>query len=133
MSITMKINYFIPVFVFLISSFIPIIAQTKIDVNSKEVNTMLQKDQKFIVLDVRTADEFKESHIKGAINIDILQPDANAKIDKLDHDAKYVVHCRTNRRSEIAVDHMMQSGFKNVYQMTDGITGWDQNNLSLTK
>jgi phage shock protein E len=129
----MKIKYFTIVFAFLISSFTIINAQKKIDVNSKEVSTMLQKDQKFIVLDVRTADEFKDGHIKGAINIDIKQPDALSKIDKLDHNAKYIVHCRTNHRSEIAVDHMIQNGFKNVYQMMDGITGWDQNNLPLSK
>ena len=129
----MKIIYFIPLFAFLVSSFTTINAQNKIEVNSKEVNTMLQKDKKLVVLDVRTTDEFKDGHIKGAINIDIKQPDALAKIDKLDHNAKYVVHCRTSHRSKIAVDHMVQSGFKTVYQMMDGSTGWFQNGLPVVK
>ncbi len=103
------------------------------EVNSKEVSTMLQKDKKLVVLDVRTADEFNEGHIKGAINIDIRQPDAFSKIDKLDHNAKYIVHCRTNHRSKIAVDHMVQSGFKTVYQMMDGSIGWFQNGLPVVK
>lgn len=94
---------------------------------------MLQKDKKWIVLDVRTADEFKDGHIKGAINIDIKQPDALSKIDKLDHNAKYIVHCRTSHRSKLAVDHMVQSGFKTIYQMMDGFNGWSQNNLSMEK
>jgi len=50
---------------------------------------MLQKDKKLVVLDVRTSDEFREGHIKGAINIDIKQPDALSKIDKLDHIRTY--------------------------------------------
>jgi phage shock protein E len=94
---------------------------------------MLQKDKKMIILDVRTADEFKEGHLKGAINIDIRQPEAFSKIDKLDHNAKYLVHCRTNHRSKTAVDHMIQSGFKTVYQMMDGYTGWVANNLEVQK
>ena len=129
----MKIKYFIPLFAFMVSSFNTINAQKKIDVNSKEVNTMLQKDKKLVVLDVRTADEFNDGHIKGAINIDIKQPDALSKIDKLDHNAKYIVHCRTNHRSGIAVSHMVQSGFKTVYQMMDGSIGWFQNGLPVIK
>lgn len=129
----MKISRIIPTIALLLISFAAINAQNKIEVNSKEVNTMLQKDKKLIVLDVRTVDEFNDGHIKGAINIDIKQPDALSKIDKLDHNAKYIVHCRTNHRSKIAADHMVQSGFKNVYQMMDGITGWNQNSLPITK
>ena len=115
------------------SSLIALNAQSKIETNSTEVNTMLQKDKKLIVLDVRTPEEFKEGHLKGAINIDIRQSDALAKIDKLDHNAKYIVHCRTNHRSKTAVDHMVQSGFKTVYQMMDGFTGWAANNLAIEK
>ena len=129
----MKIKHLIPIVVLLFSSFTAMNAQNKIEVNSKEVNTMLQKDKKLIVLDVRTADEFKDGHIKGAINIDIKQPDALSKIDKLDHNAKYIVHCRTNHRSKIAVEHMVQSGFKTVYQMMDGSIGLFQNGLPTVK
>ena len=129
----MKKKYFILLFAILVSSITTINAQKKIDVNSKEVNAMLQKDKKLVLLDVRTADEFNEGHIKGAINIDIKQSDALSKIDKLDHNAKYIVHCRTSHRSKIAVDHMVQSGFKTVYQMMDGSTGWLQNGLPVVK
>ena len=129
----MKIKLFTQIMVLLFTSLTVINAQKKIEMNSKEVNTMLQKDKKMIVLDVRTVDEFKEGHLKGAINIDIRQPDALSKIDKLDHNAKYIVHCRTNKRSQIAVDHMTKNGFKIVYQMMDGITGWNQNELPLVK
>ncbi len=102
-------------------------------INSAEVNAILQKDKQLVVLDVRTPEEFSAGHIKGAINIDIKQPDALSKIDKLDHNAKYIVHCRTSHRSKIAVDHMVQSGFKNLYQMMDGFNGWSQNNLPSVK
>jgi phage shock protein E len=129
----MKTKLLLPVLALLFCSFTTITAQTKVEVNSKQVNSMLQKDKKWIVLDVRSAEEFNSGHIKGALNIDIRQPDAFSKIDKLNKNAKYIVHCRTNHRSGMAVEHMMQSGFKNIYQMMDGWSGWLTNNLPVQK
>ena len=85
-----------------------------IEIYSTEANEMLQHDKNFIVLDVRTADEFRDGQLQGAINIDIREPDAFDRIDKLDKTAKYIVHCRTNVRSETAAVYMMQNGFKNT-------------------
>jgi len=129
----MKIKVLIPALVLFFSTAIALEAQQKIEVNSKEVHAMLQKDARLIVIDVRTADEFKEGHIKGALSIDIRQDDAFAKIDKLNRNAKYIVYCRTNHRSGMAVEHMTQSGFKNVYQMMDGFPGWAANKLAIQK
>lgn len=129
----MKFKFIALITVLVFSSFTAIVAQNKIEVNSDEVNKMLQKDKKLIVLDVRTAKEFNEGHIKGAINFDILQSEAFDKIDKLDRNAKYIVHCRTNHRSKTALDHMQHSGFKTVYQMMDGIKGWNENKLPVMK
>jgi len=129
----MKTKLLLPVFALLFCSFTTITAQNKASVNSKQVNSMLQKNKKIIVLDVRTAEEFSYGHIKGALNIDIRQPDAFSKIDNLNKNAIYIVHCRTNHRSGMAVEHMMQSGFKNIYQMMDGWSGWLSNNLPVQK
>ena len=129
----MKTKLLLPVLALLFCSFTTVMAQTKVEVNSKQVSSMLQKDKKWIVLDVRTADEFNSGHIKGAVNIDIRQPDAFSKIDKLNKNAKYIVHCRTNHRSGMAVEHMLQSGFKNIYQMMDGWSGWSTNDLPVQK
>jgi len=127
----MKIRILIPVLFLLLSSSIN--AQTRTEVNSKQASVLIQKDSKLIVLDVRTPEEFKEGHIKGAINIDIRQEDAFSKIDKLNRNAKYLVYCRTNHRSGMAVSHMMQSGFRNVTQMMDGFPGWAANKLAVQK
>jgi phage shock protein E len=129
----MKFNFLLPIVALIFFSLTAINAQTKAEVNSTEANTLLQKNKKIIVLDVRTSDEFKEGHLKGAINIDIRQPDALSKIDKLDHHAVYLVHCRTNHRSKTAVDHMLQNGFTTVYQMTDGMNGWIKNKLPVVR
>jgi rhodanese-related sulfurtransferase len=108
-------------------------AQTVKEINSSEVGTMLQKNNKIVVLDVRTPGEFISGHIKGAINIDVHQPDAMERISKLDKNATYLVYCRTKNRSGAVVNHMRQNGFKNIVQMMDGMVGWNQNNLPVEK
>ncbi|MFZ4398424.1 MAG: rhodanese-like domain-containing protein [Bacteroidales bacterium] len=118
-----KIISFVAV-LFIISAFTP--DGLKV-IDSKQANKMLSGKIKYIVLDVRTPSEFISGHIKGAINIDINQSDANAKINKLDPKAKYIVYCRTKNRSQIAVDYMISRGFKEVYKIQDGITGWIAN------
>ena len=129
----MKIKILLPLIVLFFLSMINIQAQIKHEVNSKVVNTMLQKGKKFVILDVRTADEFKEWHLKNAVNIDINQPDAFSRIDKLNRNDKYIVYCRTHHRSGIATDHMVQTGFKTIYQMIDGFPGWAENKLPVQK
>lgn len=129
----MKLKILISTLTVILFSFQMTNAQKVTEVNSKQVNEMLQKKKNLVVLDVRTSGEFNEGHIKGAKNIDILQPDAFSKIDKLDHSATYVVHCRTNRRSSKAVEYMKSHGFKNIYQMMDGSTGWAENRLPVEK
>lgn len=128
----MKAKMLLPLFVLIMMGTIANAQQVK-QITSTEASKMLKADPKLVVLDVRTAEEFSAGHIKGAINIDIKQADALARIDKLDHKAKYIVHCRTHHRSQTAVDHMAQSGFKNVFQMSDGFSGWSQNGLPQVK
>lgn len=128
----MKAKMLLPLFVLIMMGTIANAQQVK-QITSTEASKMLKADPKLVVLDVRTAEEFRAGHIKGAINIDIKQADALARIDKLDHKAKYIVHCRTHHRSQTAVDHMAQSGFKNVFQMSDGFSGWSQNGLPQVK
>ncbi len=126
----MKKNILIVIFI--LSSAFMLNAQIK-TLNSTDVNDMLKKNHDFVILDVRTEKEFSSGHIKGAINIDIRQSDAFDKIDKLDHKAKYIVYCRTNRRSKAAVDYMADKGFINIFHMMDGFAGWAENGLPIEK
>lgn len=66
------------------------------------------------ILDVRTEDEFSESHLKDAINIDFLSSDFKSKIEKLDRNKSYKVYCRSGNRSGKAEKLMKEIGFKNV-------------------
>jgi len=84
-----------------------------------------------ITLDVRTPGEFMVGHIQGAINIDVEGLQFETEIAKLDKSATYAVYCHSGRRSAIAVETMSKAGFKNLFNLTNGIVDWQANNLPL--
>lgn len=67
-----------------------------------------------IVLDVRTPEEFNETHVDGSQNFDIFSPDFKDKISRLDKTKTYKVYCRSGNRSGQAEKLMKSLGFKNV-------------------
>jgi len=128
----MKIKFLLPTLLVVLASFSGVSAQ-RMQLNSPEVKEVLKKNKSIVILDVRTAEEFAGGHLKGAKNIDIRQSDAYSKLDKLNPKTPYLVYCRTNHRSGLAVDYMMQKGFKKVYQMMDGFPGWAANKFDYEK
>jgi len=128
----MKLKILLPILMLLLASFSGLSAQ-RTQLNSPEIKEVLKKNKAIVILDVRTAEEFAAGHLKGAQNMDIRQQDAYSKLDKLNHQTTYLVYCRTNHRSGMAVEYMMQKGFKNVYQMMDGFPGWAANNFGYEK
>lgn len=66
------------------------------------------------IVDVRTAQEFADSHLLGAVNIDILRSDFKSRIEKLDKNKKYFLYCRSGNRSGQAQALMKSLGFTNV-------------------
>lgn len=68
----------------------------------------------FILLDVRTHSEFQESHVSGAINIDVLKSDFKQEVIKLDKIRLIKVYCRSGARSGKAIEIMKTLGFQNM-------------------
>lgn len=75
-------------------------------------------------IDVRTPSEFLAGHISGAINIDVENANFESEIAKLDKAKVYAVYCHSGRRSQIAIDKMSAAGFKNLYNLENGIADW---------
>ena len=63
----------------------------------------------YIIVDVRTKEEYKESHIKGAINIPYDQIDENTKLDKK---KDILVYCKSGARSNKAYNTLKELGYK---------------------
>ena len=79
----------------------------------------------FVILDVRTAEEFNSGHIEGAVNIDFYASDFESQLDMLNKDKVYLVYCRSDNRSGQAVDRMEDLGFIEAYDMSGGINAWN--------
>jgi rhodanese-related sulfurtransferase len=121
----MKKNIFlsilIPAFLFIcISACAP--AQT-ITVKPEKFERLMNKSNTIIV-DVRTPEEFNTGHIPGAINIDVTGENFGEKIKVLDASKNYLLYCRTGRRSETALQIMIDNGFQNVRHLEGGIESW---------
>ena len=86
----------------------------------------LAEDKKNVVLDVRTAKEFADGHISGAINIDVNSADFAAKVASLDKEKTYLVHCAAGRRSATACEKLVPMGFKSLYDLAPGFREWEK-------
>ena len=95
-------------------------------ISEVEFAKRMQK-RKTIVLDVRTPEEFREGHIKKAINYNVLDSVAfDKQIGQLKKNKKYLIYCKSGKRSGKALVMMQQKGFKNLYHLAGGITAWTQ-------
>lgn len=85
----------------------------------------LWKGKRGVLLDVRTAEEYKAGHLAGATLLDFRAPDFEEQLRKLDRDAIYLVHCASGNRSAKACEKMSQLGFRYVVELATGFKGWD--------
>jgi rhodanese-related sulfurtransferase len=98
--------------------------KTKVKRVGVEEFDKLRGDKKNVVLDVRTADEYKAGHIPGSVNIDFNSPDFEKKITELDKNKTYLVHCAGGGRSARACKKLEGAGFKELYDLAPGFNGW---------
>ena len=95
--------------------------------------TELIADSNVVVLDVRTAAEFAEGHIKGAILIDQGQSDFVEKArTTLPMEKKIAVYCRSGRRSANAAGKLADVGYKCI-NLKGGIIAWKEADMPVTK
>lgn len=67
-----------------------------------------------VVVDVRTAEEFAQNHLVGAVNLDFKAADFPEQVQKLDRSGSYRLYCRTGNRSAQAAELMKKLGFSDV-------------------
>jgi rhodanese-related sulfurtransferase len=87
----------------------------------------------FVVLDVRTPEEYRDGHLEGAVMIDFRSNKFQEELQTLDRGKTYLVYCRTGRRSGSAVPVMEEMGFRKIYHLSDGMKGWKEQGFPTTK
>jgi len=98
----------------------------RMDINNFELQEMLDSDEEYQFVDVRTATEYNEAHIPGFdINLDYYEFQFDPEmLDVLDRDIPVVLMCRSGNRSVSAAEMLLDEGFDVVYNLEDGINGW---------
>jgi rhodanese-related sulfurtransferase len=105
-------------------------------INIQDAFKLIQNNQgnaDFIIIDVRTADEFNNGHLASAINIDYYSSDFKPAVDKMDRSKTYLVYCRTGIRGEAATQIMVDLGFTRVQNLAGGIVEWVNAGYPTTK
>jgi len=76
----------------------------------------------FIMLDVRTAEEYAEGHIKGAVLIPVQV--LETRLSEVPKDKQVYVYCHSGVRSARASKMLIKHGFTNIENVVGGIEAW---------
>ncbi len=82
-------------------------------VKPQEAAAMIDEGER-IVIDVRTPAEYDESHVVGAVNIDVDSAAFGSRIAELDVDDSYLLYCQSGNRSAVAAEQMAEAGIKDI-------------------
>jgi rhodanese-related sulfurtransferase len=103
-------------------------------IDARDVYKKIQNNENnFVLLDVRTPQEYSKEKIAGSINLPVDQ--VESKIETLipDKEKTIFVYCLSGSRSTVAVSLMQSLGYTNVFDMISGLLAWRVYNLPLEK
>lgn len=98
-------------------------------VNAEEADSMMEEESGYIILDVRTAQEYSEKHIPGAINIPNETIGAEDIPELPDKEQLILVYCRSGNRSKQASEKLVKLGYTNIVEF-GGINDWTGETVS---
>ena len=114
---------------------VPDAAGTAPTLSVQELKQRLDTRNNVLVLDVRSAEEYHGplGHIAGSRHMAISElPERLAELEEY-RDRTIAVVCRTDRRSAKAMEHMRQTGFKNILLVPGGMEAWNREGLPVER
>ena len=94
-----------------------------VNITAEEAKQIMDSQEGYIILDVRTQEEYDEGHIPGAIVISHEEIAEKAEEMLTDKDQLILVYCRSGRRSKIAAEALVELGYTNIKEF-GGIIDW---------
>lgn len=98
-------------------------------ISAQEAKTIMDNETGYVILDVRSEEEFAQKHIPGAVLIPDYEIESRSEGELPDKDQQILVYCRTGRRSAIAAKDLVGMGYTNVKDF-GGITTWPYETVS---
>ena len=99
------------------------IRSCKNDIDISEVEEIIKTNANTILLDVRSRQEFLEGHLDGAINIPLFDLEKYCLLKLKDKNKIVIVYCQSGIRSKKAIKVLNSRGFKNLYNLKNGLDG----------
>ena len=100
-----------------------------VSISAKKFKNMAESGR-YPIIDIRTAREFDEGHIKGAININFYEKTFYGRMAEY-KDKPFLFYCRSGNRTSLAMKKFKQMGFKEAYELKDGIIAWNREAFNL--
>ena len=94
-----------------------------VNITAEEAKRIIDSEEGYIILDVRTQEEYDQGHIPGAIVISHEEIAEKAEEVLTDKDQLILVYCRSGRRSKIAAEALVELGYTNIREF-GGIIDW---------
>ncbi len=82
------------------------------------------QDTDYILVDVRTLEEYESGHIQDAIHFDFYSESFQNDILSLDKSSSIILYCRTQNRSTKTANYLIENGYKEIIVLVGGITSW---------
>ena len=90
-------------------------------ITQDKAKEMMKEESNYIILDVRTKEEYEEKHIEDAINIPLDEIEKTTKLK--DKEQLIFVYCKSGNRSKQASEILANLGYTNIYDI-GGISTW---------
>ena len=98
-------------------------------ISTDEAIAMMEEENDYIILDVRTPEEFAEKHIPDAINIPNETIGTEEILELPDKEQLILVYCRSGNRSKQASEKLVRLGYTNIVEF-GGINDWPGETVS---
>ena len=99
-----------------------------VNITAEEAKQIMDTEEDYIILDVRTQEEYDQGHIPNAILIPDTEIKNKAEEVMTDKDQLILVYCRSGRRSANAAGKLADIGYKCV-NLKGGILAWKEANM----
>ena len=96
---------------------------TYVNITAQEAKELMDREEGYVILDVRTEEEYAQGHIPGAVLIPDYEIETKAEEILTDKDQMILVYCRSGRRSKNAAQMLLELGYTDIREF-GGIIDW---------
>ena len=98
---------------------------SNIEKNVQELKVMLDNNEDFLLLDVRTENEVLVSKISDK-SIHIPMNEIPNRLTDLDSNKEIIVYCKSGKRSAKVCEYLKNNNYTNIKNLSGGILAWSE-------